>query len=154
MWRGDALNYCTSKEPTDKLSCGGGREYLLQRERFDFITPLLPFTWAPHTGLLFLLMLSAFKAGRGLVSQSIRSPMYKNIFPVMLCRKYGPGLLQFCWMSCRCRAFTVHLDRGTCTIQFRTLLKKTDGWGLTCFLLPSIFSVKTFYFWNCPTSVS
>lgn len=95
MWGGDALNYWTSKETTDKLSYSGGREYLLQRERFDFITPALPFTWASHTGLLFLLMLSAFKSGRGLVSQSIRSSMYKNIFPVMLCRKYGPRLRNY-----------------------------------------------------------
>lgn len=43
-------------------------------------------------GSLFLWMLSAFKGGRGLVFQSIRSPMYKNISPVMFSRKYGPRL--------------------------------------------------------------
>lgn len=43
-------------------------------------------------GLLFLLTLFAFKGGKSLVFQLIRSPMYKNIFPVMFCRKYGPRL--------------------------------------------------------------
>lgn len=60
-------------------------------------TLLLMFLSSPELlsypfGLLFLLMLSAFKGGRGLVFQLIRSPVYKNIFPVMFCRKYGSRL--------------------------------------------------------------